>query len=109
MTTEIRHQPWHPPKFDRSDAMAMKAVATGTANEAQQKQAIEYIVGTLGMTYDTSYWADSDRNSAFAEGRRFVGLQIVKMVNLTGEALARLDAAIAREQAPTVVRRSAGR
>jgi hypothetical protein len=109
MTTEIRHQPWHPPKFDRSDAMAMKAVATGTANESQQKQAIEYIVGTLAITYDETYWADSERNSAFAQGRRFVGLQIVKMVNLSGAALEQLDAAIARERGPRVVPRNAGR
>jgi hypothetical protein len=65
------------------------------------------------MVYDSTYWADSERNSAFAQGRRFVGLQIVRMSNLSGGELERLDAAIAQEQvrarAATMLRRSAGR
>jgi len=73
-----------PPQWDSKIAYAIKALATGTANDNQQKLAVDYIINALCGTYDLSYrpGEDGDRQTTFAEGRRFVGLQIVKFINM---------------------------
>jgi hypothetical protein len=77
-----RHKPWIPPAYELADATAIRALRDGTATPDQQKRAVAYIVNTLAGTYDLSYRPTSDRDTAFAEGRRFVGLQVVKLMNL---------------------------
>ena len=79
--------PWVPPAWEKADAGALQALARGDANGHQQRRALDYIVKTLAGTYDLSYRPDSERDTAFAEGRRFVGLQIVKLLNLNLEKL----------------------
>lgn len=73
-----------PPQWNSRVAYAIKALASGTANDAQQKLAVDYIINDLCNTYDLSYrpGQDGDRQTTFAEGRRFVGLQLVKLINL---------------------------
>jgi hypothetical protein len=63
--------------------MAIKALATGTANAGQQKRALDWIITKACGTYDMSFrpGADGERETAFAEGKRHVGLQIVKHIN----------------------------
>ena len=75
-------EPWHPAPYDDADTYAIKALAAGVANEGQQKRALDWIVNTLCATYDLSYRPGSDRDTAFAEGKRHVGLQLVKLVKL---------------------------
>lgn len=73
----------HPP-YDEATAFAFKALASGTANDGQQKAVVDYILAVSGA-YDLSYRPDAmggDRATAFAEGKRFVGLQLIKMMNL---------------------------
>lgn len=79
---KLRHEPWIPPDYLPADAHAIRALRDGTATPEQQKRALAYIVNTLCATYDLSYRPSSDRDTAFAEGRRFVGLQCVKLMNL---------------------------
>lgn len=76
-----------PPEWEVADAGALQALVRGDASEHQQQRAIDYIIRKLAGTYDLSYRPDSDRDTAFAEGRRFVGLQIVKLLNLKLENL----------------------
>lgn len=78
--------PHAPVPWDASIAYALRALATGTASEGQQKHAIHWIINQAAGTYDLS-WRESDRETSFAEGRRFVGLQIVKLLNLPAEAI----------------------
>lgn len=73
--------PWKPPAWDLPDAGAIQALARGEANDAQQKRALDYIIRSLAGTYDLSYRSGKSDDTAFAEGRRFVGLQIVKLIN----------------------------
>jgi hypothetical protein len=75
-------QPWHPAPYEEADVYAIKALAAGVANEGQQQRALGWIVNTLCGTYDLSYRPDSDRNTAFAEGKRHVGMQIVKLTKV---------------------------
>jgi hypothetical protein len=74
---------------DLPGASAIQAVAEGRADEDQQRRAIKAIVEGVCQTYELSYSPDSERDSAFAEGKRFVGLQIAKLLRLNLTTLAR--------------------
>ena len=76
-----------PAEWSEHDAYAIKALVTGTANEGQQKRAINWIISAAAKTYDVSFSPVSDRETSFAEGRRFVGLQVVKLINMPAELL----------------------
>lgn len=79
------HAPWKPPAFEPADAAAFQALARGAATMEQQKRALDWLVKVACGTYDLSYrpgGEDGRRDTDFAEGRRSVGLAIVKMLNL---------------------------
>jgi hypothetical protein len=82
-----RAKAWYPPVWETADAGALQALARGEAMPHQQQRALDFIVKTLAGTYDMSYRPESDRDTTFAEGRRFVGLQIVKFLNLNLEKI----------------------
>jgi hypothetical protein len=75
-------QPWLPASWEPADVASLQALARGVANEGQQKRALAYIVNVLGLTYEHTYVPASERDSCHAQGRRYVGLQIVKLVNM---------------------------
>lgn len=68
-------------------AYALKALAAGNANEGQQRRALDWIIQQAAKTYDVSFSPVSDRETSFAEGRRFVGLQVVKLLNLPADMI----------------------
>lgn len=74
--------PWIPAKWEEYDVYAIQAVAQGIASEAQQIRALRFIVEELCATYDNPYKPDSDRDTAFACGKKFVGEQIVKFYKM---------------------------
>ncbi len=74
--------PWKPPDYDIEDAGAVQAVMYGRASEEQQRRAMKFIVERLCATYDLSYRSANPHDTSFAEGKRFVGLQLVKYANL---------------------------
>lgn len=78
------HAPWKPPAFETEDAAAIQALGRGSATPAQQKRALDWLVNKACATYDLSYRPGDDgrRDTDFAEGRRFVGLQLVKLLHL---------------------------
>lgn len=75
-------KPWVPNPPPVAVTMAIKGLAAGTASDEQQKRALAWIINELCGTYDMSFHPDSQRASDFAEGKRFVGTQIVKEVNI---------------------------
>jgi hypothetical protein len=84
--------PWEPASYQAADASALQALAAGVADEYQQKHVLRWIVEVAAATYDQSFWPggeDGRRNSDFAEGRRFVGNSIVKMLKVDVQALLR--------------------
>lgn len=105
MTKKLEpYRPWRPVEvnvttvvgpglLNKADAIALRAVAAGEADPAQQKRAIEAIVTRIACADDMSFRADDHggtRESDFAEGKRYVGLQVRKLLNtplhiLTGE------------------------
>lgn len=69
------------------DAFAVRALAAGNATDVQQRRALDWIIRAAAKTYDASFSPVSDRETSFAEGRRYVGLQIVKLLNLPVEII----------------------
>jgi hypothetical protein len=78
---------WMPPDWDKADAGALKALSRGDASPEQQKRGLDYIIKVLAGTFDMSYRPDSDRDTAFAEGKRWVGLQAIKLININLEKI----------------------
>ncbi len=72
-------RPWQIPRIEDADIFAIQAVANGTASDAQQQRAYRYVVRTLCETDRMTFWPggeDGKRATDFAEGKRWVGLQL---------------------------------
>ena len=91
MTAKKENVPWLPAEYEVADVASIKALVAGTATEHQQKRALNWIIEHVCKTYDMSYFPASDRDTAFAEGKRFVGNQIVKMIKLDIEKIKRAE------------------
>lgn len=89
-----------PPAYELGDVQAFQALERGAATEGQQKRALAWIIQQAAGTYDQSYRPGGEegrRDSDFAEGRRFVGNQIVKLLRLNLGAMRRIPEAMAHE------------
>jgi hypothetical protein len=73
--------------YDVPTVSAIQALSRGDANATQQRDALNWIINHAAATYNVTFDPDSDRATAFAEGRRFVGLQLVKLLHLSTAAL----------------------
>lgn len=82
--------PRAPATYNKRIVYAVKALVAGNANDEQQKIALNWIINNCCGAYDLEFRAD-DRSSAFAGGKRFVGLQIIKLVNMTGRVIETLE------------------
>lgn len=84
-----------PPYFDvawgAADAAALQALRRKEATPDQQARALDWIIQNCAKTYDVTFQPDSDRASAFAEGRRFVGLKIVELLGVSVRDLIQQD------------------
>lgn len=74
--------PWADCPYTEQECAALKSLAAGKANEGQQRRALNWIINQAAKTYDQQFIPASDRETTFLLGRRFVGLQIVKLINL---------------------------
>lgn len=79
-----------PAAYDVADIEAIKAVAAGNASESQQKRAMAWIVQKAALTYDETFAMGLPDVTANLQGRRNVGLQIVKLINMPAEAVDKL-------------------
>lgn len=85
--TEVRRRssarrPHHPAPCAKADIYAIKALFEGVASEAQQKRAIAWILNEACGIRDNTYYPDSERDTVFASAKRFVGLEIVSLLNM---------------------------
>jgi hypothetical protein len=67
------------PRIEDADIFALQAIANGTASSAQQQRAYDYVVRALCETNRMTFWPggeDGKRATDFAEGKRWVGLQL---------------------------------
>jgi hypothetical protein len=80
-----------PAGYTLADIAAMQALEKGEASPDQQKRALAWIINNVCLTYDLEYRTE-DRDHAFASGRRFAGLQVVKALKLNTTLLAKTGA-----------------
>lgn len=71
-----------PPEWEPADVEAFQALQRGDCPPHLQKRALEWLIRKAAATYELSFSPGDDRLTSFAEGRRFVGLQVVKMLSL---------------------------
>lgn len=67
-----------PAAYDKEVLYAFRALFAGTANEGQQKHAMEWLLLNCCHIGSTSF-EESDRETAFREGERHIGLQIARL------------------------------
>lgn len=78
--------PWLPVPYEMSDVSAIQALSNGTANEDQQKRALKWIVRNASGYADLGWHPDQGCKD-FAAGRRFVSLQIEKLIHIDKAAV----------------------
>lgn len=78
-------EPWHNHKFEIADAQAVQCLARGQASPEQQMRVLALVINGICGTYDLSYrpgGRKGARNTDFAEGKRYVGLQLVTLAGV---------------------------
>lgn len=85
--------PHLPATYTLADHAALQALAAGTATPDQQRRALDWIIHQASRHYDLSYRHGDSHATAFAEGRRFAGAQIVRVLNTHIKQQARSSAA----------------
>jgi len=78
--------PYIPVDYLAADAAAIQALMIGEAEPEQQKRALAFIINNIAGTYQFNYYP-SERDTAFALGRTFVGQQIVKLTKVNVSTL----------------------
>lgn len=73
---------WAPAPYEPADIAAIQGLMRGDAQPHQQQRALRWIIEVVAATYDTSYRPESERDTCFAEGRRFVGTTLVKATKI---------------------------
>ena len=79
-----KKNPHDPPDHDPDVIFAIRAWANGTANEGQQKMAWAYVMYVTKATdefQDLSYRPGDQEATTFAEGKRFVGMMLRKLLH----------------------------
>lgn len=78
-------KPYELREEDRAALIAIRHVYEGTASEAEQRRAMAFIIQRLCMVHDRSFVLDTEggeRLSAFIEGKRSVGHDLLKMIEV---------------------------
>jgi len=73
-------------KIEPADIRAIQDLEQGKADESQQIRALKFIIEVLCGTYMPTY-GETDRDSNYLDGRRFVGLELVNCLKLNAKAL----------------------
>ena len=79
------HAPWKPAQWQPADAAAMQALMRGDCPPHLQQRAIKFIMWDMCGLRDLSFrpgGIEGERETNFAEGKRFVGLQIAKLIEI---------------------------
>jgi hypothetical protein len=77
-----KKDPWHPPDYDPAVIWAWRAFCQGKATESQQLTLFDYLMYVTGASEkfaDLSFRPGDQYGTAFAEGKRSVGLSLRKL------------------------------
>lgn len=80
-----KKKPYLPPDAILADVCAIQAIASGNANDEQQKRALAWIINEACSTYGLGFY-ENEREDNFAAGKRFVGHQIIKLIKAPQDA-----------------------
>jgi hypothetical protein len=69
----------------------LQALDQGLANETQQKALLDWLIHDGCKTYDLSYRPERPYDSAFMEGKRSVGLEIVALLKINTTEIRRRE------------------
>jgi hypothetical protein len=75
------------PALSNREMWAIRMLEEGTADPHNQRLALSAILSKLCRTYDIHFVPESERETAFLEGRGFVGQQITKVLRIDPNAL----------------------
>lgn len=82
--------PFLPAPYEIADVSAFQALQRGDATPDQQQRALKWLIEVGAGTYQFHFYP-SDRDTAFALGRGFVGQQVVKLLTLNLMTLRRAE------------------
>lgn len=74
--------PFQPAEYQLADLTAVQAIAAGSATPEQQRRGFKWIIEQACDTYGLGWHPEGPHASSFVAGRRFAGMQVVKVVNL---------------------------
>ena len=83
----MKNGAFKPPAYEVADITAIQQLERGEATPELQKRALQWIINDVCVTYDQSYRPGDPHETTFAEGRRFVGNTIVKMLKLNASKM----------------------
>lgn len=89
MTAKKAPAQLQPPDYEPADAYAFQALARGDASPELQKRALRWLIEKAAASYDLSFSHENHSLTDFAEGRRFVGLQVIKLLQIDTNKLSR--------------------
>lgn len=77
-------EPWATIEWaDRlTEVGSLQGLMRGDAPADAQRKALDFIIHEIAATYDLSFTPGDTHATAFAEGRRWVGLQIVRLLKV---------------------------
>ena len=78
--------PQIPGEYETADVAALQALQRGDATPDQQARALKWVIEQAAGTYEFNYYP-TERDTAFALGRCFVGQQTIKLLRLNLSAL----------------------
>lgn len=95
------HAPYAPARLWSEVVYATKAIAAGEATKDQQALFFEWLIVDVCKKDDLPWFPGGDdgaRDTDFANGKRFVALQVLKARNMSGDKVAkmRLEEQLAR-------------
>ena len=71
----------HVDPLTRQERVAVKALQAGEADAHQQALALAVVVKKLAATHELKYIPGAPDETAFMNGRSFVGYQLLKIIN----------------------------
>ena len=79
---EIKSKPWAPTRVSVPVIYALQRMEKGEASAQDQTAVLKWITRDLCGIGDLSYRPESARETDFAEGKRFCGLQIERYIGI---------------------------
>lgn len=95
MTSRVIPGPHLPTEATAAEINAVKAIFAGQASEPQQRLGLAWIIKASALE-DLSYRPGDMQATAFAEGKRRVGLDIKRAIEMTAE---KVEALLLKERA----------